>query len=336
MGFFSSIGRGFKKVGGAISSGASSAFNAAKKVGSKVGANAWNLAKKTSSVVQSVANKLTGGLVGEIGKIVGKVVSFSNDIISKVENVITSSLPYGEYLLPLIEMSQPQLFAYKQLLVKGQTMSDFLTDGSLDVKSLVSNAILSKAPGYTKLASIGEHVGIAKDLQDQIKSTVQEGIGTGNAIASKIKRGQSVVKSFKQAKKGDVSSILSRTLNDSGTGSLPQSLVRDALAGSKLQGSLNKAVKQGNRFLNTPALSKTLKSFSNNADTLRTASQDVASISKGVRQAARNRTKLAKGAGNQLNESVAKLGARGNEQLNRIDSILKTVQQRRSTRRRRR
>jgi len=325
MGFFSKIGGAFKKVAG-------SAWNTAKKAGTKMGGSAWNAAKKVGKVVQKAGDFVTGGLLSEIGKIVGKVTEFTNGIVSKIENVITSTLPFGEYLLPLIEMSQPQLFAYKQLLVKGQTMSDFLQDGSLDVKSLVTNAVISKVPGYNKLSAIGEHVGIAKDLQDQIKSTVTTSIGTGKSLAkkgkslsNKYKRGQDVVKGFKR---GGVSGALSHTIMDNGVGSLPHALVKDTLASTKLGNTLNSAVLKGNRFLNTGGLSKTLKQFSNNVDVLRNTSQDVASMASGVRQAARSRAIMAKGAGRQLNDSVAKLGGRSNAQLNRIDNLLVNVQNR--------
>jgi len=315
MGFFSKIGGAFKKA-------ATSTWSGVKKTAGKT----WNTAKKAGKIVQSAADRVTGGLISKVGKIIGSTVKFTNSLISRIESTITDLIPYGSYLIPLIEMSQPQLAVARQLLARGEQMSDFLVNGELDIKSMVTTAITSRVPGYGKLDKLAEHVGVGAQYRDQIKGVIQEGAGLAKQAESTFKRGQDVVKGVRSGK-------LSRKVIDDGIGSLPQSLVRDQLAKGKFTTALNEAVGKNNRFLNKSELKKSLKQFSNHSDVMRNTKQTMQTLATGLKQSGRNKAALAQGLSNQLRQPTAKAGGRNNPQLNRVDTILKNVQNRRRRRR---
>lgn len=184
---------------------------------------------KAVKAVHKAVDKVDGGLLDVAGGIISKGLSVTNKIKNTVESVVRK-LPYGETALLVAKLTVPQIAAMEVMLANGQQLNDFVSNGSLDVKSLMTNAIKNKVPGYQKLVAANDKLNQARAVANSVSAGDIGGIsrglvrGLGEDVVGRISRNPAYLKNaarfidhadnIKNLAQSDEVARLNRTVTD--------------------------------------------------------------------------------------------------------------------------
>lgn len=170
------VSRATHTVGRGISRAATSVAHAAEVVNDAV--DGGGIVRAIGGVI----DRATGGLAGDIADLGRGLLNLTIDAVAEFEGMV-AKLPFGEELILVAELTQPQIAAARAALASGQQLSDFIENGKLNVKGLVANAISKRVPGYDKLSGLQNTfdkyqqaknaVNDAKRIKNDFRATIQ-------------------------------------------------------------------------------------------------------------------------------------------------------------------